>query len=147
MYGVTGYKYTFPANNGTTCTMTANWNINQNTLVVDANGGSGGGTWKQNYGTTKGVSVSRGGHDFTGWTTSGTCNTIGSGASFTYTYPSNNGTTCTIKANWKAHSSGGGGGGGGGCSGGTGCWCGCCDSCAAEHCTDNGGSWDSGGCH
>ena len=56
----------------------------------------------------------------------------------------------TLYAQWLYVGGGGGGGGGGGddggCSGGTGCWCGCCDSCAAEDCNSHGGTWD-GGCH
>ena len=129
--GSASFTYTFPANSGTTCSLTANWNINRNTLKVDANGGSGGGTWTQNYNTTKGVSVSKSGHTFTGWTKSGTCNSIGGGSSFTYRYPANSGTTCTIKANWRwnpppepeDH----------GCNTNWGgCWCGECDCCCAE---------------
>ena len=84
-------------------TLYANWTINQNTIVVNANSGIGGQTSEKNYGSTTSVSVSRSGYKFTGWTQSGTCGTIGSNANFTYTHPSNNGTTCTITANWQAN--------------------------------------------
>ena len=94
--------YTYPPNKDTTCTLTANWQINKNTLEVKANGGTGGFTTEQDYNTTKTISVSRTNYTFTGWTESGTCGSYTNSASTTYTYPANSGTTCTLTANWKA---------------------------------------------
>ncbi len=93
--------YTYPANNNTTCTLTAEWDINSNILVVDANGGNGGFTVTQNYNTTKAISVSRDHYVFDGWEASGTCGTYTSAASTTYRFPANKDTTCTLKAKWK----------------------------------------------
>ena len=136
--------YTFPPDKDTTCTLKAKWVIHTNTLVVDANKGKGGATYTQDYNTTAAIKVSRSGYNFKGWDASGTCGSYTKKASTTYTFPADDGTTCTLKAKWKKKPSSSGGGGG--CSGGTGCWCGCCDSCAAAHCHSHGGTWD-GGCH
>ena len=154
--GRTGYTFNgWKTSGGTSVTastiaidntsVTAGWTIHKNTVVINANGGSGGGTWTRNYGSTSSASVSRGDHDFTGWSTSGSCGNVSGGSSVTYTHPANNGTTCTLTANWRynppppPHDDGGGCGGQ--------CWCGCCCCCAAEHCESHGGSWDSGsGC-
>ena len=139
------FTYTYPANNGTTCTITASWKINSNKVVINANGGSGGGTWTRNYGQKSTASVSRSDHSFNGWSKSGTCGTVSGNASVTYTHPANSGTTCTLTANWKYNPPPppSGGGDGGGCGGS--CWCGCCCCCAAEHCESHGGTWDAGG--
>ena len=52
-------------------TYTAQWRVNQYTVTFDANGGTGGETVTQNYGTTLyAPSVTRTGYTFTGWSPS-----------------------------------------------------------------------------
>ena len=82
-------------------TLYAKWKKNQNTLVVDANGGTGGFTATQEYNTTKSISVSRSEYAFDGWESSGPCGNYSSAASTTYTFPANSGTTCTLRAKWR----------------------------------------------
>ena len=56
---------TVPANDAT---YTAQWQINTHTVTFDANGGTGGRSGTQDYGTTIVVpTVTRTGYDFTGW--------------------------------------------------------------------------------
>ena len=73
----TGYTFTgwspsvpstVPAGNAT---YTAQWKVNQYTLTFDANGGEGGKTVTQNYGTSlTAPGVTRTGYTFTGWSPS-----------------------------------------------------------------------------
>ena len=118
--------------------VTASWTINKNTLKVQDDGGSGGKTETKNYGSVTNVSVSKSGHNFTGWTTSGDCPSIPNNSSFDYTHPASNNTTCTITANWQwiepePEDDG--------CSSQGGCDCGECDCCGAMACEDGGDTW------
>ena len=99
--------YTFPNSNNTECYLKAKWilipqpRIATNTLVVDANGGTGSNTWTQEYNTTVNITVERKNYIFEGWSKDGPCGSYTNEASTTYKFPDNDGTKCTLKANWK----------------------------------------------
>ena len=87
---------TMPAENKT---VTAQWSVNQYTVTFDANGGEGGTSGKQDYGSTiTAPTVTREGYTFTGWTPDVPASVPASNATYTAQWSINQ-YTVTFDAN------------------------------------------------
>ncbi len=106
--------YTYGAANGTTDTLTANYDNNSFTVAYNGNGNSSGtvpGNQTKTYGTaltlaTNSGNLAKTGHTFAGWNTKadGTGDDYASGGSIAATaQPKGNGETLTLYAKWTAN--------------------------------------------